>query len=189
MAVTTATAVAEYLVRFCHEVGDPITNLKLQKLLYYAQAWHLGLSGEPLFREPLEAWARGPVCPPVYRRWKAWEYRPIEEQVPAPDLPESTAAFLREILTKYGGRTAWELEQQSHRERPWLAARGDVPEDAWSDSPISEDEMKAYFAPRSFGDERHQQYVRDAIREGLESIAFEGEIPDEELDLDDILQR
>jgi uncharacterized phage-associated protein len=44
----------------------PVTHMKLQKLVYYCQGWHLAWDEKPLFDEPIEAWANGPVCPALY---------------------------------------------------------------------------------------------------------------------------
>ena len=56
--MANAHEVARYIIRFFQEAGDPVTNLKLQKLLYYVQGWHLALKGQPAFPERLEAWMR-----------------------------------------------------------------------------------------------------------------------------------
>ena len=55
----SANQVAQNIIGFSHEHGDPISNLKLQKLLYYAQAWYLALYDVPLFDDPIEAWVHG----------------------------------------------------------------------------------------------------------------------------------
>ena len=70
--------VAKYFVSLVdEEAGDSISNLKLQKLLYYAQGAHLALRDEPLFGEPIEAWTHGPVVPSVYRQYKQHGGEPI----------------------------------------------------------------------------------------------------------------
>ena len=69
MAATTAERVADYIIRSAHESGELITNLKLQKLVYYAQAWHLALFDEPLFDDPIEAWVHGPVVSSLYSKF------------------------------------------------------------------------------------------------------------------------
>lgn len=72
-----AENVAKYLIYFASQafVGDNkeregITNLKLQKVLYFAQVYYLAKLGKPFFRENLEAWNYGPVVPEVYRKFK-----------------------------------------------------------------------------------------------------------------------
>lgn len=68
-----ARKVAKYFLSKVEEdIGDGISNLKLQKLVYYAQAYHLAMYGEPLFGERVEAWEHGPVVPELYREYKIY---------------------------------------------------------------------------------------------------------------------
>ena len=69
--------IADYFVRLANETGDYISNLKLQKLVYYAQAWYLAISDEALFEEDFEAWVHGPVIPELYQEYKSFGWRPI----------------------------------------------------------------------------------------------------------------
>ena len=55
-----------------NEQGDMMTNLRLQKLLYFAQGWHLARYGKPLFDDDIEAWQYGPVVPSVYNAYKQY---------------------------------------------------------------------------------------------------------------------
>jgi uncharacterized phage-associated protein len=84
MAVSNASEVANYLVASFRDAGDPLTNLKLQKLLYYAQGWYLAIHDEALFDERIEAWPRGPVVPPVYGSFKHRQWNPIVDDVNKP---------------------------------------------------------------------------------------------------------
>ena len=59
------------------EAGDSITHLKLQKLIYYSQAWSLALNGIALFEEDFEAWAHGPVIPEVYQEYKEYGFNAL----------------------------------------------------------------------------------------------------------------
>ena len=62
--------VAKYFLSLSDDSsGDYISNLKLQKLLYYAQGFHLAIFNKPLFNEPIEAWAHGPVVGSSYRKY------------------------------------------------------------------------------------------------------------------------
>ena len=62
--------VAEYFLALANETGGTITNLKLQKLVYYAQAWHLANFDKPLFDAKFEAWVHGPVIPGLYEEYR-----------------------------------------------------------------------------------------------------------------------
>jgi uncharacterized phage-associated protein len=121
----SANQVAKYfLAKADEDVGDGISNLKLQKLVYYAQAYHLAMHGEPLFGDRLEAWEHGPVVPDLYHAYK--EYGAAN--IPAPsDLQlnaygEETAEFLDEVYNVFGQYSAWKLRNMTHEERPWVEA-------------------------------------------------------------------
>lgn len=144
----TAHDVADHLVWLAHQHGSFVSNLKLQKLLYYAQAWHLALNGRPLFADRLEAWVHGPVVPSVYHRFKQWGYRSIDEDLASPGLPDEVQEFLRELADEYMPLDAYELELMSHRETPWQNARGALAPDAPSRAVLAEDDMREYFRRR-----------------------------------------
>jgi uncharacterized phage-associated protein len=101
METTTAGRVADYFINFSHEVGDPISNLKLQKLLYYAQAWHLALYDSSLFPERIQAWVHGPAVPPVYRRFKEWAWKPISDNPQSPKFPVRIGNHLNQVMRGY----------------------------------------------------------------------------------------
>jgi uncharacterized phage-associated protein len=115
-----ASTISKFLIAFSHEHGDPLSNLKLQKLLYYAQAWHLAIFDKPVFEEQIEAWVHGPVVVPEYRRFKGWAWQPIQDDPEAPALDEALAQHLTEVMDVYGGMTAYQLEQLTHSETPWI---------------------------------------------------------------------
>src|SRR6266446_3445682 len=85
-AMTTASILAKYIIASCSDDGKSVTNLKLQKLLYYAQAWKLALHGKPLFNDRIEAWVHGPVVPVVFREYRdfKWAPLPVDQSCPEP---------------------------------------------------------------------------------------------------------
>jgi len=120
-----------FLSKVDEESGDGISNLKLQKLVYYAQGFHLALRGSPLFAERIEAWEHGPVVPELYRAYREHRSAPI----PVPDrfeLPRDafvsgeersrTKALLDEVYDVFGQYSAWKLRNMTHEEHPWRAA-------------------------------------------------------------------
>lgn len=145
MAVTTAQRVAEYFIHFSHEHGDWITNLKLQKLVYYAQGWHLGLYDKPLFNDRIEAWVHGPVQPTLYHEYKVFSWNPISEDPGEVALSSLIKDHLSQIMATYGGMSAYDLERLTHQETPWLKARGDMPKDEPSEVVISIEEMRLFY--------------------------------------------
>ncbi len=122
------------------EFGENITNLKLQKLVYYAQGFHLAWYGEPLFLDPIEAWAHGPVVPPLYSKYQEYGAKPLPsppEFDPAA-IDERTRELLEEVYQVYGQYSAWGLRNLSHEEAPWK----DTPRNGI----ISHEAMRTYFA-------------------------------------------
>lgn len=115
---------ARYLLAYQDEAsGDLITNLKLQKLLYYAQGYHLALYGRPLFGDEIRAWQHGPVVKDVYHSYKDYDKRPIDVTDPAPsDLPDTAVEVLDLVSKAYGQFDAWKLREMTHAELPWKAA-------------------------------------------------------------------
>lgn len=99
-----------------------MTAMKLQKLLYYSQAWSLVWDDKPLFRARIEAWANGPVVPRIYARHRgmfevsSWEGDPEA-------LTHSERETVDAVLGYYGDWPSLVLSQLTHNERPWLEAR------------------------------------------------------------------
>ena len=128
MAPITARNVADWMILKAYSEPSPlnrITNKKVQKLVYYAQAWHLASSGAPLFADEIQAWVHGPVVPSLYRAFKEFGYNPIvfENLEKPPVFDDPTEALLNEIWEEYGGFDANYLEELTHHEAPWQIAR------------------------------------------------------------------
>lgn len=131
MAVTTLNSVADYLLYFAQEHGDVMTPLKLQKMVFYADAWYMALNGgEELIADRFEAWVHGPVARDLYSRFAEFKWQPINSEIKRPTLPREVYEHLDEIYQVFGGFSAYELEQMTHQEKPWLLARDGVPSDA-----------------------------------------------------------
>jgi uncharacterized phage-associated protein len=108
-----------------------MTNLKLQKLLYYTQGFHLAMQGGPLFPESLLAWNHGPVVQQVWRKHRHLGFSPIgcpegyQEDNYAPEIRE----LLDAVYATYGQFTAKKLEQMTHEEPPWAKTTRNRPID------------------------------------------------------------
>lgn len=139
--------IADYFVWLANETGSFISNLKLQKLVYYAQAWHLALHDAPLFEEDFQAWVHGPVIPSLYQEYRAFGWQPILKEA-TPRLPEDVFQFLNEVAEEYFACDAYELERMTHVEDPWNWARGDLPPDEPSNEVIKKEWMKEYYGAR-----------------------------------------
>lgn len=122
-----------------------ITATKLQKLCYYSQAWHLVWEERPLFAERIEAWANGPVCPPLYSaHWRQY----LVSKIPTGDasaLDGSETESIDAVLGFYGKMSGAHLGELSHREAPWREARGDTPPGARSSAEIPIQKMAEYY--------------------------------------------
>ena len=145
MAQVTAQQVADYLIDFANEAGELITNLKLQKLLYYAQGYYLAIEGKELFEDEIEAWVHGPVIPNVYRQYKDFRWQPINKEVDAPTLSKNVAGFLNLIIETFLPIDAYKLERMTHKESPWIKARRGLPPNAICQNTIKLADMKDYF--------------------------------------------
>lgn len=143
-----STDVADFFIWRARETGEAITHLKLQKLVYYAQAWFLALNDEPLMDTRFEAWVHGPVCRELYGRFRGYAWQPITEDVQEPDLDAKTTAHLKEVWEVYGGFSALDLERMTHDEAPWQIARGELSADEACDAAIPEDTMRDYYQSR-----------------------------------------
>ncbi|NJL22264.1 MAG: SocA family protein [Leptolyngbyaceae cyanobacterium SM1_3_5] len=145
--------VANYFIWLANSTGSFVSNLKLQKLVYYAQAWHLALYGEPLFQEDFEAWVHGPVIPNLYHEYKGFGWKPIQKDVEKKYIKdtfdESTLAFLEEVAEAYFSYDAYALERMTHVESPWISARNGVSIDTLSCEVISKESMKEYYSSRA----------------------------------------
>lgn len=100
--------------------ADLITNLRLQKLLYYAQGMVLARLGHPLFDEELIAWQHGPVVKEVNSIYKKYRPEGIEYQGDYDrSIDPETEAVLKEVYDKFARYSAWGLRQKARSEAPW----------------------------------------------------------------------
>lgn len=157
--MVTASEVARYIINAFHESEDAITNMKVQKLLYYVQGWHLGLYNKPVFAGDFQAWVHGPVQCEVYNEYKHYKWESISAAVEKPQLDIELVNHIEEVLESYGGETAYELELLTHREWPWLKARDDLPSDERSNNIISQETMQEYFLERAQENEKNHNYT------------------------------
>ncbi len=140
-AVTTAASVAnEFLSLADIELGKVphIDQMKLQKLLFYAHAWHLGINNSPLFEDDFEAWPHGPVVRSIYVQTRKYGCDPItgrvadinftngniQTSVPSGVETEGLRRFIREIWDVHKGFTGIQLSNSTHAEgEPWTIVK------------------------------------------------------------------
>ncbi|MDR0990423.1 MAG: DUF4065 domain-containing protein [Propionibacteriaceae bacterium] len=142
-----AMTVAEWFLAYTSDVEDEdadITNMKLQKLLYYAQGHYLAEYDLPLFNESIRAWAHGPVVPDVYHHYKDQGRAVLDrpEKFNWDQISQEDDDFLVKVWAKYGGYSASGLRNMTHIEAPWSRAFTSKDES----TPITLDALKAWFS-------------------------------------------
>jgi uncharacterized phage-associated protein len=124
--------VAKYIL----EKKGTLTTLKLQKLCYYSQAWHLAWEEHPLFKEDFQAWANGPVCVELFNIHKgkfSIDAKDLPLSANTENLTQTEKEDIDNVLDYYGDKSPHWLSELTHKERPWKqtrfeanAANGDI---------------------------------------------------------------
>lgn len=121
----SALQIAEWFLNYNRmqmneEDAEYITNLKLQKLLYYAQGCYLALTDNPLFKEDILAWEHGPVVNEVYQKYKINGARGIQyDEKFCENIDEQTQNILKQVYEVFGSYSAWALRNKTRQEAPW----------------------------------------------------------------------
>lgn len=157
----SALDVARYIINYSNEKNYSISNLKLQKLLYFVQAYYLSFtsSHEPCFSEEIEAWDFGPVVPSVYHEFKSFgggdippvtSYYKLESEnnfwsireVPYNSncISKRDKEIINDIIDKFSAYSASELVQITHNQAPWKNAY--IPQ---RNAIITKDTIRGYF--------------------------------------------
>jgi uncharacterized phage-associated protein len=144
--MTDVHDVAKYFLALSNDdAGDLISNLKLQKLLYYAQGVHLAVNDAPLFKDDIEAWTQGPVVIAVYRTYNDYgsgAIPPPATDFVADQFSDQEIEIIHEVWSVFGQFSAWKLRSMTHDEAPWKNAyEAGV-------KVISQDSMRKYFKTR-----------------------------------------
>lgn len=134
--------IAAYII----EKQGPITTWKLQKLVYYCQAWHLVWNERPLFKAKIEAWANGPVAPALYKLHKGQFQVSSWPQGDASRLSAEDRKTVEAVLEFYGDKTSQWLSDLTHAEAPWQTARGSLPVGVRGNQEITLDSMLGYYS-------------------------------------------
>ena len=133
--------VANYIL----ERRGAMTTWKLQKLVYYSQAWSLVWDDDVLFPEEIEAWANGPVVRELYQAHRG-EYR--VSHLPGGDAGALTATqreTVGAVLRFYGARSPQWLSDLTHAEAPWQSARRGLPVGERGDTVITKESLAEYY--------------------------------------------
>jgi uncharacterized phage-associated protein len=141
MPQVSAKDVAAYILQ---KMGN-MTAMKLQKLLYYCQAWSLVWDEEPLFYEDIEAWANGPVVREVFEEHRN-KFKVDQIAGDSAKLSSNQRETVDSIISYYGGKTSQWLSDLTHMEDPWKNARNGLPPGERGNSIISHAAMMEYYS-------------------------------------------
>ncbi len=142
---TSAERIALYII----SSGREITNLLLQKVLYYVKAISELFDGESIILEPCEAWKFGPVFPVVYEKYRNYGKQEIEINLSKEYvnnlLSEKEKEITDYVLSTFGIYNAWFLKDLTHAEEPWIEARIGLAEDDASRNRMDDKIISEYF--------------------------------------------
>lgn len=148
--------VSDYIILKLDEGNVPLNNLKLQKLVYYAQAWHLAMNdGKPLFNGKFQAWIHGPVNRDLYARFVENKslYSPIEttdisKGFNPEEIPVEARNHIDMVLESYAPFSGSQLEAMTHEETPWIEARDGYHPAQRCEVLLNEETMMSYYESR-----------------------------------------
>lgn len=146
--MATVFDVARHILARLGEDGKlPVTTWKLQKLAYYSQAWSLVWDDAPLFGEPIQAWANGPVSPDLYQIHKGkFKISSADEVDGNPNaLSVSGRETVDEVIKHYGRHSPQYLSELTHSELPWIEAREGLSVGERGNKIIKLDTMAEYY--------------------------------------------
>lgn len=145
-----AIDVAKYLVKLANDEVEPdlLTNLHVQKLLYYVQSWHLANNDAPLFQESIEGWKYGPVVRSVFESLAKYERNPVIFPDEPIVLNEVQQKEIKRVWDYYKKYSASELVNMTHYDDPWLESREGNPE-ANTGPVITNDRLRDYFKQKA----------------------------------------
>jgi uncharacterized phage-associated protein len=134
--------VAQYIL----DRRGEMTTMKLQKLVYYCQAWHIAWTDDVLFSSRIEAWPDGPVAPDLFRRHQGRFRVSSVRGGNAANLTEDEKDTIDRVLAFYGDKSPQWLIDLTHQEDPWMHARDDLPARMGSTREITPESMGRYYA-------------------------------------------
>jgi uncharacterized phage-associated protein len=121
----SVTRISEYIITRFYLDKDKasISNLKLQKLLYFVQGEAIKQHGICAFEEEIEAWDYGPVVRSVYDRFKVFGAGPINRDYDTPTITGDIKIVIDTVIDKYANASAWRMVQETHKpDTPWYNA-------------------------------------------------------------------
>lgn len=119
----TALEVSKVLISLQNPEDNDLSNLKLQKLVWYCFGFYGALTGKTLFNDEINAWEHGPVVPTLYHEFKKFGRAPVDVEIES-DLnnkfDSEQLEIIKEVSDVFGKYSAWKLRNMTHEEEPWL---------------------------------------------------------------------
>lgn len=120
MSTVKVEQVADYILQLVpRHHGDLISNLKLQKLLYYCQGIHLGEYDKPMFENSIKRWYCGPVVERIFYKYDGYESIPSPFPEQKVKLSHEKRTLITDVWEEFGQYSAWRLMESVKREPPW----------------------------------------------------------------------
>lgn len=161
----TALDLSRYIIAKYDNVGDLVTNKKLQKILYYIKAWGIVYFEKGVIDDDFEAWIHGPVCPSVYKQYRTFGYNPIKIDYKGlsssqfinnfrqiygkTEEDRNKIALIDTVFNKYGKLSSLQLELLTHSELPWTQAREGLSPIETGNKIIDEDTMRTFYGRKN----------------------------------------
>lgn len=144
--MNSSTEIAELILSVSTSKGIGVSNLKLQKLMYYCQGYFLAIHNDALFDDEIEAWDHGPVVRDVYFNYNSFGRADIVLQNPVATeaFSETINSVVSYVIDTLGKYHAWALRNKTHKEQPWLN-HFDVEKGTVDNAIISKEELTDYF--------------------------------------------
>ncbi|WP_426094058.1 Panacea domain-containing protein [Flavobacterium sp. DSR2-3-3] len=148
--------ICDYVIlRLKQEEDMPLSNIKLQKLLFYIQAWHLAFKKVKLFNGDFQAWVHGPVNRQIYDRFNSSKYlyseiniTDIQDLEVIAKLTDEEILHINKVLEVYAPYSGVDLEEMTHKEEPWISARNGYAANERCEEVIDDVLLGEYFRKR-----------------------------------------
>lgn len=153
LPIHSVNAVADYfLLKADYAAGDCITNLRMQKLCFFAQVWSVVATDSPIFDDRIEAWALGPVMPKLYRRFRKYKWQSIDpaeaKNKRFQRLAEAQLEILQQVWDVFSAMSPRQLVHLTHAHAPWQDAYGDRPSGRACDEEITIDAIRQFYGKK-----------------------------------------
>lgn len=131
--------VAAYILkRYENEYGEKIDEMKLHKMLYFAQRESIIQTGKPLFESTFYGWKYGPVVKEIRAAFKD----DTLESYFNDDFDDAFYLIMDNVFENYAGKTSWSLSRLTHGEISWQNSRKGISEQEKSDNPIKIEDIE-----------------------------------------------